>query len=107
MLVIFSSRSLAFAGLGVRAQGGSFELLIEFVDLIERLLIGLGALIVLFLGGILRVIDLRLRVLGFVVFLERAIHVDGADFHSLRESSDGKCDRSDQGDREKFFHNGM
>ena len=39
MLAIFSSRSLAFGGLGVRAQGRSIELLVELVDLVERLLV--------------------------------------------------------------------
>ena len=87
MFAIFSSRSLAFCGLGIRAQGRGIELLIELVDFVERFFVSLRPFVIFLLGGVLGVVDFRFRVLRFVVFLEGAIHVDSADFQCLARSS--------------------
>ena len=78
-------------------------MLVELVDLVERLLVALGALVVFFLRGVLGFVDLRLGVLGFGVFLESAIHVDGADF-ALGEGGDWQRQGGEQGEGEEFFH---
>ena len=63
-----------------------------------------GAGIGVVLGGVLGVIDFRLGVRGFVVFLERAIHVDGADFETLREGPGGERESRKNGNEDKLFH---
>jgi len=41
---------------------------------------------------------------GLVVFLKGPIHVDGADFHGLRENSAGERKRGKNSDEDKLFH---
>jgi len=57
---------------GVGAQRWGIELLVQGVDFIKRLLIGLRAIVILFLSRVFGVIDFRFSVLGLVAFLERA-----------------------------------
>src|SRR5687767_14767785 len=98
---------LGLGRLGVRTQGGSFELLAELVDLLQRLFVILCAIVVFLLRGILGFVDLFLRVLGFGVLLERAVHVDSADFKgsALSKAGDGKDESDRSRNKDGFFHN--
>ena len=66
--------------LGVGAQSGGIELFVEVVNFIERLFIGVGALVVFFFGLVFCVVNLGLRVFSFAVFPKCAVHIDRADF---------------------------
>jgi hypothetical protein len=111
-LHVFDVRDLlvALLGLGrfgVRAQRGSFELLAELVDLFQRLFVILRAIVVFLLRGVFGFVDLFLGVLGFGVLLERAVHVDSADFKgsALSKAGDGKDESDRSRKKDGFFHN--
>ena len=78
-----------FLHLCLRAQGRSVQLSVDLVDLVQRLLISVGAVIVFFLRRVLCLVQLRFGVFGFAVFLEHSIHVDRADVE-LRLSHGGQ-----------------
>ena len=101
-LVVALLRFLCF---GVGAERWGIELLVQGVDFIKRLLIGLCAIVIFFLSRVFGIIDFRFSVLGLAAFLERALHIDSSDFKSaLGKSHDRKRERESQGHREKFFH---
>ena len=78
---------------------------VQIVNFIERFFIGIGPVVVLFLGCVFSVINLRFGVLGLGVFLEGALHVDRANFKcALGKRCDWKGECRSQSYREKFFH---
>jgi hypothetical protein len=91
-------------GFGIGTEGRSFELLIELVDLVQRLLVGIGAIVVLLLRGFLRVVDFFLGVFRLVVLLKGAIHVDGANLHALGKGATREREGRENGGEDKLFH---
>ena len=76
---VFRHQRMSGGG-AAKHQDFAARAVLELVNFIERLFIGIGAVVVLLFRRVLGVIDFRLGVLCFVVFLEGAIHVHGADF---------------------------
>src|SRR4029453_11614681 len=67
-------------GLLVRADGRRLQLLVQIIDFIQGLFVGLRSIVVFFLGGIFGIIDFYFGFLGLVVFLKRALHINRSDF---------------------------
>ena len=84
---------LRFRCLCICSESGRVELAIQLVDFIEHLLVSIGSLVVFLLRGVRRVVELPFSLFGFVVLLQDAIHVDGADLR-LRPC----LDRGDKGE---------
>jgi len=82
-----------FLGFGVGAQGWGLKLFVEVVDIVERFFVGVCPFVVFFLRLILGVVDLRLGVLGLIVFPEGAVHIDRPDFQG---SLPARRDRQDE-----------
>ena len=76
-LVVAILGQLAF---GVGAERLGIELLVQVIDFVERLFVGISAVVVLFLGRVFGLVNLGLGVLGFVVLTEGFVHVDRSDF---------------------------
>ena len=94
MVAILSSRSLAMPVFLVGAQCRRLKLLVQIIDFVERLFVSFRPVIVFLFSGVFGLVDFYLGVLGFIVILERALHIDRSNFGSaLREGRNGSNQR--------------
>jgi hypothetical protein len=69
-------------------------LLVQVVDFVECLFVSFRPVIVFLFSRVLGVVDFNLGFLGFVVFFERALHIDRSNFAcALCEDRNGSGQR--------------
>ena len=76
--------------------------LLSVVDLVEKLLVALHAVVEFLFGDLARVVDLGFGVLGFVIAAEDFVHVHDAHFEvGLRGGNTGEAQRPTTSARER------
>ena len=92
----------------VRTQGRGFQLLVEIVDFLKGLFVGIGPIVEFFFRRILGVVNLLLGFLGLAVLFEGTVHVNGPNLErALAKRSQRQRQHGSEGKREQFLHKTM